>query len=471
MSKPTQLRHPALRSERNLAMLFALLAALVVVLLTANWFLVLEPTLCADANSHARVLAQAEANAIEQHLDNDQLDLLRTDLEDILSGLLLLKDEVTDKPLVRGITLRMDYDQFAGPPGRLDLARGTSQCSECFVSEIPLYHPHNRQLVGVATFYISPEGLDTLVANFRGKLLWGAGAMLCVIGLAWAGAGLLLRRLRESEANLRGVFEAAPFPMVLRMQGDTQLCQANQAAKDLLALKETGNGHYSSAAWNTLQTTGLPTNSAERRETLIVTADGAERWALVSAIGLDIAAGPCQLVSLVDVSDLKTIQQELLEASLTDSLTGLHNRRHLFVKLAEEIERAGRFDYRFSIILFDLDRFKIVNDTFGHRMGDTVLARVAATMRRSVRDVDIVGRYGGEEFLIILPYTGTAEAVAIAERVSTGVKAMSWSESALRVTVSGGVCEYAGTSINELVDTADHRLYLAKRTGRDRVVW
>ncbi len=470
MSESTPRRRPRLKFERNLAMIFALLATLVVGLITLHWFLVLEPTLRTDALSRSRVLAQAQANTIEQRLDGEQEDLLRMDLEATLGGLLLLKDQATEQPFVRRITLRMDYDHFQGPKGSLDLASGVDQCPECFISEIPLYHPHNRQLIGIATFYTSPKALETLIAGFRTKLLWGAGALLWVIGLTWGGAGRLLRRLGESETNLHNLFEAAPFPMVLRKLGAARLSQANQAGKDYLGLGEDDEGYWSSKAWRTLEGQGLPVTAEEHCETPILHPEGDERWALVSVRPLQVAEGASELVSLVDISELKTIQRELRLASLTDSLTGLHNRHHLFLMLTEQIERTKRCTYRFSIALFDLDHFKAINDTYGHRVGDEVLIRVAAALRRSVREFDIVGRYGGEEFMLILPHTDLLEASVIAERVRAGVKDLTWPGSPLSVTLSGGVCAYAGTNLDDLVDEVDQKLYAAKAAGRDRII-
>jgi diguanylate cyclase (GGDEF)-like protein len=138
--------------------------------------------------------------------------------------------------------------------------------------------------------------------------------------------------------------------------------------------------------------------------------------------------------------------------------------------LTEQIERTKRLTYRFSIALFDLDHFKAINDTYGHRVGDEVLIRVAAALRQSVREFDIVGRYGGEEFMLILPHTDLLEASVIAERVRADVKDLTWPGSPLSVTLSGGVCAYAGTNLDDLVDDVDQKLYAAKAAGRDRII-
>lgn len=453
-----------------MALIFALLGVLGTSLLTLHWFLVLEPTLRADAASHSRLLAQAQAQVIEQRLGNGNLERLREDLEVTLDGLLLVRDQTLELPFIRRITLELDYDQVEAPPGSLDLSRGARQCPDCLISPVPLYRSLDRQLIGVATFYTSPQALQALIAGFRAKLLLGGGFLLLLIGLAWVWTGRLLKRLSRSEANLRNLFEVAPFPMVLYQDEAAGLSRANQAAIEYLDLRPDAQGRLSSATWQALLEKGLPQAGENHRERLLHTEDGSERWALVSAIPLQISNGPSHLVSLADVSKLKAYQKDLHLASITDGLTGLYNRRYLFLRLAEEVERAARGSYRFSISLLDLDHFKQVNDTLGHRTGDEVLVRSAHAIRGAIRGLDLAGRYGGEEFLVILPDTGAAEALAIAERIRTAVKALTWPEPGLRLTLSGGVSEHAGTDVDGLLERADRRLYAAKGGGRDRIV-
>jgi diguanylate cyclase (GGDEF)-like protein len=435
-----------------------------------HWYLVLEPGLRADAHSHARALAQAQASGIEQRLGGGDSHLMRRDLERALDSLLTLEDDTAGVPFMRRITLEIDESQVGLAPGSLDMARGVQECPESRVFEIPLYQAGDGQRIGLATFYASAECLESLAASFRVKLLWSGALMLGFIGFAWLGAGRLLRRLGESEANLRSLFEAAPMPMVLRGQGDAGVRRANQAAKDYLGLREGEDGCYTSPVWQAFEAAGLPADAADRRDTSISTAEGDERWALVSATTLQLSQGPSQLVTLVDVSELKAVQKELLAASVTDGLTGLYNRGYLFQRLTEEIDRARRYAYPLSVIMLDLDHFKRVNDTFGHRVGDEVLARVAATLRAAIRDVDIAGRYGGEEFLVILPFARAADALRVAERIRAGIEDLVWAQPGLRVTVSGGVCEYAGLDIDAFVDAADRKLYEAKSAGRNRLI-
>ena len=170
-------------------------------------------------------------------------------------------------------------------------------------------------------------------------------------------------------------------------------------------------------------------------------------------------------------SGLNAVEEELRQAALTDALTGVANRRALYDRLRTEVERALRYpDQPCSIILIDLDHFKLINDRFGHMMGDEVLRKVAATLLTVMRKTDLVGRYGGEEFLVVLPHAGWQEAMDAAERIRVAVKDLTWTDPQVRLTVSGGVCECQGETPDALIQAADVKLYQAKAAGRDRMV-
>jgi len=156
--------------------------------------------------------------------------------------------------------------------------------------------------------------------------------------------------------------------------------------------------------------------------------------------------------------------------SITDGLTGVHNRTYALERLEQEVGEAKRYRKNLSVIMFDLDHFKRVNDFFGHQVGDSVLQRVAQIFRYTMRESDLIGRYGGEEFLIVLPETDCAEAALVAERIRRDVEAQSWSEPQLHVTISGGVSEYGGGSAEQLIRRADSLMYQAKQLGRNRIV-
>jgi len=156
--------------------------------------------------------------------------------------------------------------------------------------------------------------------------------------------------------------------------------------------------------------------------------------------------------------------------SITDGLTGVYNRTYALERFDQEVGEAKRYRKKLSVIMFDLDHFKRVNDFFGHQIGDSVLQRVAQIFRYTMRDSDLIGRYGGEEFLIVLPETDCIEAAFVAERIRKDVEAQEWSEPQLHVTISGGVSEYSGGEAEQLIHRADSLMYQAKQLGRNRIV-
>jgi diguanylate cyclase (GGDEF)-like protein len=156
--------------------------------------------------------------------------------------------------------------------------------------------------------------------------------------------------------------------------------------------------------------------------------------------------------------------------SITDGLTGVYNRTYALERFDQEVGEAKRYRKKLAVIMFDLDHFKRVNDFFGHQIGDSVLQRVAQIFRYTMRESDLIGRYGGEEFLIVLPETDCIEAALVAERIRKDVEAQEWSEPQLHVTISGGVSDYSGGNAEQLIRRADSLMYQAKQLGRNRIV-
>ncbi len=159
----------------------------------------------------------------------------------------------------------------------------------------------------------------------------------------------------------------------------------------------------------------------------------------------------------------------LEEKSMTDSLTGFFNHNSIIEKLDSEIKRASRYKSHLSIIMFDIDFFKRINDTYGHQVGDKVLVIVSSTLKSMIRETDFPGRYGGEEFLIVLPETDLETALVIGERIRNTIGTLSFDEKGLTVTISGGLKEFIDGDAIELIKNADSLLYLAKKKGRNRI--
>lgn len=169
------------------------------------------------------------------------------------------------------------------------------------------------------------------------------------------------------------------------------------------------------------------------------------------------------------MEELKDKNMRLEHMIKEDGLTGLFNHKSIMEILDKEIERAHRYTTPLSIIMFDLDKFKRVNDTYGHHIGDEVLQKIGAFLKARSRDFDVAGRYGGEEFVIILPETDKRGAILYANRLREEIAELTFSESDLAVTISGGIAVYTDQNAIELVREADHFLYAAKANGRNRI--
>ncbi|MGE5892433.1 MAG: diguanylate cyclase [bacterium] len=176
----------------------------------------------------------------------------------------------------------------------------------------------------------------------------------------------------------------------------------------------------------------------------------------------------------------KALQDELREKNrqvellaITDPLTGLFNRRRVETVLEEEWKSVKRYQHPLSCLIIDIDHFKSINDTFGHKVGDTVLKEIADLIKGCLREVDTVARWGGEEFIVILPQTDPANAREASERIMEKILHHRFSHTAgKRITVSIGISYYR-PSLNapeKLVDAADMALYQAKSEGRNRIV-
>ena len=171
--------------------------------------------------------------------------------------------------------------------------------------------------------------------------------------------------------------------------------------------------------------------------------------------------------------------KNIRELAVRDSLTGLYNRRELHRFLDYELIKSQRYNHRFSILMMDIDHFKEINDRFGHRTGDEVIQQVAKVLLNNTRGCDLPARYGGDEFITVLPETSANQAWCGAERLRKRVEALSFQvinensmSEKIEITISTGVAEYQGDAISgeALIDLADQALYQAKRFGCNQVV-
>jgi diguanylate cyclase (GGDEF)-like protein/PAS domain S-box-containing protein len=247
----------------------------------------------------------------------------------------------------------------------------------------------------------------------------------------------------------------------------------------------------------------LETREPQVCELRMAKKDGVPFWVQLDAnLVRDAASGaPLCRLGMSDVTDLKAAEEDSGRAKAsaeeanrelqrmfareqnlarTDTLTGLNNRRYWFELAEHEFEVAARYRHSLSLILFDIDHFKLVNDMYGHAVGDQMLERVAQAACAALRSVDVIGRYGGEEVVIALPVTTAAQAYPVAERIRAGVAAIRvpTPNGDAAVTLSVGISEmllapaasrFGGDdSVERVIQRADEAMYAAKQAGRNR---
>jgi diguanylate cyclase (GGDEF)-like protein/PAS domain S-box-containing protein len=229
--------------------------------------------------------------------------------------------------------------------------------------------------------------------------------------------------------------------------------------------------------------------AASQTEYRLRGADGNYRWFLERILprldSEDCLAG--FIASATDITEIKQAEALLTETNkhleeevarrteqleqlmLTDPLTGIGNRRLLMKKLAEEVTRAHRYRRPLTVCFFDIDHFKAVNDDFGHAVGDAALAGVASVLKNCLRSCDLVGRFGGEEFVVLMPETDAAIGIQVADRLRQEIETTTFAEVPRSITVSAGLAELVRKeSAESIIERSDRALYQAKRTGRNR---
>ena len=290
---------------------------------------------------------------------------------------------------------------------------------------------------------------------------------------------LLVDDLPSRQVDLARMLEQGGFPLRLVSAGADAQRLMDEAHLVLLALGPAGGPSRA-----LLQ--HLMARDDEQGPVLIALVPAEERAAVVAALrlGAEVVRTPVDPEELMARMARCIQERQRLEAlitkvtslerlSITDGLTQVHNHRYFQDRLREEFRRAQRYDDPLSLILIDLDHFKLFNDQHGHQVGDIVLCDVAAALQRSVRETDLLARYGGEEFAILLPRTPLAGALTVAERVWRELGALrTGPQRTLRVTCSVGVASFphhAVSNAEQLVRSADESLYRAKSEGRNRI--
>jgi diguanylate cyclase (GGDEF)-like protein len=207
-------------------------------------------------------------------------------------------------------------------------------------------------------------------------------------------------------------------------------------------------------------------------ETSFSAVDGSERTVIwTNSIFCEEEGTDCCIISTgVDVTDRKALEKELIRAASIDKLTALINRQALDKVISKERERAIRYKRPLSLIMFDIDHFKRINDTYGHIVGDSVLREVASLAQANLRTNESLGRWGGEEFMVVLPETSIEGARLAAEKLRRLFERSNFA-GIKELTASFGVTEYSNReNIDRFLQRVDDALYVAKQEGRSRVV-
>lgn len=225
--------------------------------------------------------------------------------------------------------------------------------------------------------------------------------------------------------------------------------------------------------------------SLQNFEFVITNKQGEKRVGLISCDIVHINNKDYTFSMIHDITEFRCIERELAEKNqqllelnnllsqrvIRDSLTGLYNRSHIFEILKEEIVHNRRYGQALSLMMMDLDNFKMVNDHYGHQVGDLVLSQVNRVILSSIRESDRLGRYGGEEFMLILPHTELHSSYMVAQRIVSAIEDSSFGdENSIKITISIGVCDYTGQSMEAFIKRADELMYQAKKNGRNQVM-
>ena len=216
--------------------------------------------------------------------------------------------------------------------------------------------------------------------------------------------------------------------------------------------------------------------SIEGYETYLRASSGENIMVRLSAALIDAEEGS-SIGFFHDLTERRALEAELHKLSVTDDLTGLYNQRHFYKVLAAEVDRAKRYEHKLSLICFDLDNFKKVNDSLGHLEGDRVLRLIGELLKETLRQIDVPVRYGGDEFMVLLPETDIVSAGRLAERIR-GLFNNRCPQSAdnqisalAHVSMSLGVTETDGTEIpDQVVRRADMAMYESKTSGGNNTV-
>lgn len=300
--------------------------------------------------------------------------------------------------------------------------------------------------------------------------------------LARVGHQLEIRRLAKgiSQRNrqLEQILHALPIPYVITL-ADGRLYRANRLALDLLGIKGQEMGTITSAEFyadagerEALINAIFAKGRVQNHELRLKSRRHREFWALVSAALFELDEDMGIFVGINDITARKELELALEKQAMTDPLTGIYNRRAFIEQAEKRYTMARRHNFSLSVLLFDIDHFKRINDTWGHDVGDLALKHFTATVSRTLRETDIFSRIGGEEFAVLLSSDRNDRFMDTARRFLKAVETtpMTFNGGELTMTASAGLSLWPpDTTLDQVLSQADKALYRAKEGGRNRV--
>jgi diguanylate cyclase (GGDEF)-like protein/PAS domain S-box-containing protein len=288
-----------------------------------------------------------------------------------------------------------------------------------------------------------------------------------------------LQRLKESEERSRIILETSQLGVFIYKEkfvyvNENFVKMVGYSKEELYKMDawslmvETEREYVQSIMLRRLQGEKFPLSYKNAQ---LIHKDGSVHTHRISTETIEYEGSPAGLGTIMDITDILEMQEKLENLATRDTLTGIYNRYSLSEKIDEELRRMKRYKGSFSLMMFDIDFFKRVNDTYGHDIGDSVLQEFSSIVMNSIRDTDIFGRWGGEEFLLLAPNEKLEGAQRLAEKIRKNIEAHSF-KGAGEITVSIGfsICD-SYSEKEKLLKTIDNALYKAKEKGRNCVVY
>ncbi len=295
----------------------------------------------------------------------------------------------------------------------------------------------------------------------------------------------LERELHFSNSRFQAVVESA-YDGLITIDNNQNICMINNAARDIFGIPDDQNyqgtqldqliparfrakhpSYIKGFRDSPIDSRPMQTRAAVRA----LRSDGREIPIEVTIAKIQIEEKTEMMAIVRDISERNQLIDELRQAAILDPLTRCYNRRFIEKRIQDELSRHERFKHHCTIAMIDIDHFKQINDSFGHNEGDLALSALADLLRQSLRAVDILGRWGGEEFIVLLPETAAQEALAWAERARKIIATTTFTGHQKNLTVSIGITQSRDADQMEaLIDRADKGMYEAKAAGRNTVL-